>query len=160
MQTLPIRYRIAIDADAEQLADMYLEARKTLMKYAPLAHDDDEVRRWVKTVLLPEHEVWVAQTDATIVGMMATAPGWIEQMMCKPGYTNQGIGTALLNIAKERAAEQLDLYTFQPNAGARRFYERHGFTAVEFGDGADNEEGVPDVLYRWVKEPLKKTTIS
>jgi ribosomal protein S18 acetylase RimI-like enzyme len=57
----------------------------------------------------------------------------------------------LLSIAKEREPEQLDLYTFQPNAGARRFYERHGFAAVEFGDGSDNEERVPDVLYRWVK---------
>jgi ribosomal protein S18 acetylase RimI-like enzyme len=146
-----IHYRLAQPADAPAVADMYLEARKTLMKYSPLAHDDEDVGRWVRDVLLPEHEVWVAEGAGQIVGMMATAPGWIEQMMCKPGHTNQGIGTALLNIAKEREPEQLDLYTFQPNAGARRFYERHGFTAVEFGDGSDNEEGVPDVLYRWVK---------
>jgi ribosomal protein S18 acetylase RimI-like enzyme len=146
-----IHYRLALAADAAELADMYLQARKTLMKYAPLAHNDDDVHRWVKDVLLPEHEVWVAEDNGVIVGMMATAPGWIEQMMCKPGYTNQGIGAALLSIAKEREPEQLDLYTFQPNAGARRFYERHGFAAVEFGDGSDNEERVPDVLYRWVK---------
>ena len=37
---------------------------------------------------------------------------------------------------------------FQKNEGARRFYERHGFTAVEWTDG-DNEEGAPDVRYRW-----------
>jgi ribosomal protein S18 acetylase RimI-like enzyme len=146
-----VQYRLATPADAAALADMYLEARKTLMKYAPLAHSDDDVRCWVKDVLTPEHEVWVAKHEGTIVGMMATAPGWIEQMMCKPGYTSQGIGTVLLNIAKEREAEQLDLYTLQPNAGARRFYERNGFIALEFGDGSDNEERVPDVLYRWVK---------
>jgi hypothetical protein len=39
------------------------------------------------------------------------------------------------------------LWCFQANSGARRFYERHGFVAVEFTDGHDNEEGCPDVLY-------------
>jgi ribosomal protein S18 acetylase RimI-like enzyme len=41
------------------------------------------------------------------------------------------------------------LYTFQENDGARRFYERHGFRAIEFGDGSNNEENCPDVLYEW-----------
>jgi len=41
----------------------------------------------------------------------------------------------------------LRLYTFARNAGARRFYERHRFVAVAFGDGTGNEEGEPDVRY-------------
>jgi hypothetical protein len=41
----------------------------------------------------------------------------------------------------------LRLYTFQCNQGARRFYERHGFIAVAFGDGSSNEEGEPDIRY-------------
>jgi RimJ/RimL family protein N-acetyltransferase len=41
----------------------------------------------------------------------------------------------------------LRLYTFQCNEGARRFYERNGFTAVAFGDGSGNEEGEPDIRY-------------
>ena len=40
------------------------------------------------------------------------------------------------------------LWTFQSNHGARRFYERHGFVAVQHTDG-DNEEGAPDVRYEW-----------
>ena len=45
------------------------------------------------------------------------------------------------------ATPVLRLYTFARNAGARRFYERHGFVAVAFGDGSANEEGEPDVRY-------------
>ena len=41
----------------------------------------------------------------------------------------------------------LRLYTFARNEGARRFYERHGFVAVAFGDGSGNQEGEPDVRY-------------
>jgi RimJ/RimL family protein N-acetyltransferase len=39
----------------------------------------------------------------------------------------------------------LRLYTFARNEGARRFYERHGFAPVAFGDGSANQEGEPDV---------------
>jgi hypothetical protein len=35
------------------------------------------------------------------------------------------------------------------NVGARCFYERHGFTAVEMTDGAGNDERQPDVRYAW-----------
>jgi hypothetical protein len=33
------------------------------------------------------------------------------------------------------------------NAGARRFYEREGFVAVDSTDGHGNEERAPDVRY-------------
>jgi len=45
----------------------------------------------------------------------------------------------------------LELYTFARNEGARRFYERHGFRAIAFGQ--ENEENEPDVLYEWVPDP-------
>ena len=32
---------------------------------------------------------------------------------------------------------------------ALRFYEARGFRAICFTDGADNEEKMPDVRYRW-----------
>ena len=57
--------------------------------------------------------------------------------------------TPVLRSAKMPACVTpvLRLYTFQSNEGARRFYERHGFAAVAFGDGSDNEEREPDVRY-------------
>jgi ribosomal protein S18 acetylase RimI-like enzyme len=43
----------------------------------------------------------------------------------------------------------LQLWVFQKNVGARRFYERHGFRLVELTDGAGNEENEPDARYEW-----------
>ena len=40
-----------------------------------------------------------------------------------------------VELAKERLGSPIRLYTFQANNGARRFYERHGFTPIAFGDG-------------------------
>ena len=54
----------------------------------------------------------------------------------------------LVALAKELRPEHLDLWTFQTNIGARRFYERHGFVSVDTTDG-ENEERAPDVHYRW-----------
>lgn len=64
------------------------------------------------------------------------------------GLTGAGIGEVLLAQAKRLRPRGLQLWTFQSNTGARRFYERHGFVAVEQTDG-DNEEGAPDVRYEW-----------
>ena len=68
-------------------------------------------------------------------------------MAVDPALVNQGIGTSLLAQALRTLALPIRLYTFQANAGARRFYERHGFIPIEFTDGQGNEEHCPDVLY-------------
>ena len=36
---------------------------------------------------------------------------------------------------------------------ARQMIEKHGFEAVRFTDGQDNEEKVPDIRYRWARLP-------
>ena len=50
-------------------------------------------------------------------------------------------------------ARWITFWVFQQNARARRFYERHGCRAIEFTDGAFNEEKTPDVLYEWHPQP-------
>jgi hypothetical protein len=52
-------------------------------------------------------------------------------------------------LAKVRQPNGLQLWTFQVNARARRFYESHGFVAVEETDD-NNQEKQPDVRYEWV----------
>jgi hypothetical protein len=54
----------------------------------------------------------------------------------------------LINVAKERNPEALDLWTFESNRGARRFYERHGVLVIASTDDG-NEEGAPALHYPW-----------
>ncbi len=70
----------------------------------------------------------------------------VEQLYVHPAWYGHGLGLRLLELAK-RERSILDLWTFQSNAGARRFYERHGFVAVAMTEG-DNEEGAPDIRHR------------
>ena len=37
----------------------------------------------------------------------------------------------------------------EPNQGAIRFYQCHGFTTVEHSDGRGNPENIPDRLMFW-----------
>ena len=53
-----------------------------------------------------------------------------------------GSGGRLVELAKERRPDGLELYTFQVNERARRFYERNGFVAEWFGDGS-RQRGAP-----------------
>ena len=73
-----------------------------------------------------------ASVAGAVVGFVAVRDVWIDQFYVLPAYQRQGIGRALLEVAKSTAPE-LSLWTFQCNHPARRFYERHGWTA----DGTD-----------------------
>ncbi len=91
-------------------------------------------------------EVWGAIEDA-VIGFIAFREGRIDHLYVLPNQQNQGAGRALLGIAKA-ASPGLLLWTFQRNASARRFYEKHGFVAIKETDGTGNAEREPDVLYR------------
>ena len=90
-----------------------------------------------------------------MVGFTAYLDCWLNQLYVTPSEQNNGIGSTLLRAVKTAhksvmANTPLQLWTFQANAGARRFYERHSFVAVEFTDGSGNEEREPDVRYEWL----------
>jgi GNAT superfamily N-acetyltransferase len=133
-----VLFRTATSADAD---GVYLASRKRFLPFAPLAHSDAEVRRWVADHLIPSAGVTVACRDGGVVGMMAVSrdaeASWIDQLYVDPSAVARGIGT------------RIRLYTFQANDGALRFYARHGFRTLAFGDGSGNEEGCPDVLCEW-----------
>jgi len=135
--------------DADAIAAVYLASFTATYRF-PLAHSDEQVRRWIAEVLLPTEEVWVVtDPDQAAVAMMALSSEMLDQLYVAPGWTGRGIGSRLIELAKSRRPGGLDLYTFQVNPGARRFYERHGFVEVARGDGSDNEEGQPDLRYAW-----------
>ncbi len=144
-------------ADAPAIADISLASRAAFLDYAPLAHSDAEVRLWIKAQLVPGASVTVAQVGGEVVGFVATVIDgpllWIDQLYVRPDSVGLGLGSKLLKHALTGVTQPVRLYTFQANAGARRFYERHGFKPVQFTDGQSNEEKCPDVLYERTEHP-------
>ena len=143
--------RPATLADAGAVAGVLLASRRRFLPWLPSPRSDDEIRSWVRAHLIPHEHVTVAEADGRLAGFVAThfedGHTWLTQLFLAPGFTGRGIGTALLAHALEFAERPVRLWAFQQNDGARRFYERHGFTAIRFTDGRDNEERTPDVLF-------------
>ena len=145
----PVVLRPARPGDAAAIAGVWLRSFDAALPTVRRAHSDDEVRGWIREVLLPGHEVWVAEADGAVVGMLALSQGWVDQLYLDPNWRGRGIGERLVELARQRQPSGLQLWTFQVNEAAQRFYERQGFVAVEWTEGAANEEGEPDVRYVW-----------
>jgi GNAT superfamily N-acetyltransferase len=141
--------RRATGADAAAVADVWLRSYTAALPGVRRAHTDDEVRAWIRDVVVPERETWVAGTGGVVVGLMVLGPGEIDQLYLHPDWRGRGVGDRLVALAKELFPSGLSLWTFQVNEPAARFYERHGFVAVERTDGRGNEEREPDVRYVW-----------
>jgi len=147
--TGPVVLRPARAVDGAAVADVWLRSFDAALPTVRRAHPDDEVRRWIRDELVVRADTWVAETEGGVVGVLALSPGWIDQLYLDPDARGQGIGDRFVTLAQEREPSGLQLWTFQVNGPAQRFYERHGFVAVERTDGAGNEEREPDVRHRW-----------
>ena len=143
--------RRASPADADAVGRVFVRARDE-MTYLPRIVDEDRPKLggWI----VERHEVWVAEKDGRLLGFIGIehstnlgAPV-LEKIYVEPVEQNRGVGSALLDKAKELRPDGLCLWVFQKNP-ARRLYERHGFELVRLTDGADNMEREPDALYRW-----------
>ena len=144
-----IDIRRATTDDAAGIADVWLASWRATFDFGP-SHPDDDVRRWIAAVLVPRSECWVAVEPAgRVVGILALSDTMIEQLYLAPDWIGRGLGRRFIALARARRPTGLDLYCFQVNVRARRFYEGHGFVAVGFGDGSANQEHQPDVRYAW-----------
>ncbi|MFH9086073.1 GNAT family N-acetyltransferase [Streptomyces sp. NPDC017673] len=142
--------RRAVAADARAVADVYLRSFDAALPTVVRARTDDEVRDYIRDVVVPLRETWVAEAaGAGVVGLMVLDGESLSQLYLDPQWRGRGIGDRFVALAKERGPGGLSLWTFQVNKPAHRFYERHGFVAVEYTDGSGNEEREPDVRYVW-----------
>jgi GNAT superfamily N-acetyltransferase len=139
--------RRAVPADSAEIAEVFLASRAT-MTYLPRIHSDEETRTFIADVVY-RLETFVAVRERRIVGFAALRNAWLDHLYVHPSRFSTSTGTKLLQEAKFQRPEGLQFWVFQQNAGARRFYERHGCALVRLTDGSRNEEQVPDALYVW-----------
>jgi GNAT superfamily N-acetyltransferase len=132
---------LAFLSDVPQLADLL---GLLFMQEADFQPDRAKQERGLR--LIVENPaigaILVARDGDGIVGMVSvlftisTAEGgpacWLEDMVVRPEHRGGQIGGRLLDaalaLAKARGATRITLLTDKVNAGAMRFYGRHGFT--------------------------------
>ena len=144
--------RRAREEELEPLTSLFIRARNE-MDYLPRVPVEAAVP--IARRIREHEEVWVAEEDGRLLGFLGIEESTnlggaavLEKLYVEPTEQNRGVGTDLLDTAKELRPDELYLWVFQKNR-ARRLYERHGFRLVKLTDGADNMEREPDALYRW-----------
>ncbi|MBA2772942.1 MAG: GNAT family N-acetyltransferase [Nocardioidaceae bacterium] len=147
MSGRPVIRRARAD-ESQACADLLWRVRQQNLASIPEGrHPLADVRAWMRDVVMTQQEVWVADGDGSLVGVLVLGrPDWVEHLYIDASATGRGLGARFVALARAELPGPIQLWTFQSNLGARRFYERHGFEALEWTEG-DNEEGAPDVRY-------------
>jgi GNAT superfamily N-acetyltransferase len=138
--------RRATARDAAAVSRVFVAARDE-MTYLPRI--DDEHRPLLGGWFIGRCPIWLAEEDGEALGFSGVQGEELAHLYVDPAAQNRGIGSALLEHAKSVSPQRLELWVFQRNAGARRFYQRHGFRLVELTDGSGNMEKEPDARYEW-----------
>jgi len=134
--------------EAEALFLAFLQSDPHYLEVAATYGDGgpEALRRALELfVAHPEHGfVWVTRSENVVVGCcvvcyaISTSRGSLvaklDDVNVRPGLEGQGIGTAMMASLKEElrrgGVTRIDTATHFDNPGARRFYERHGFSSL------------------------------
>jgi GNAT superfamily N-acetyltransferase len=136
-------------ADMDAAALVHRAAFNHALPWLADLHTSAEERWFFRERVFPTCRVWGAVDGEALLGLIAFREDWVDHLYVLPRAQRQGIGTALLEVA-QASFGRLQLWTFQRNRRARRFYERGGLVLVEETDGAGNEEKEPDARYLWM----------
>jgi GNAT superfamily N-acetyltransferase len=144
-----IEIKKAEQKDVFLIVDTFNLARAR-MKYLPVVHTQIEIKDFFSS-LVKKGSVWIATLDDKIIGFMEIKDGWLNHLYILPNFQNKGIGTLLLDKAKQLNPKGIYLWIFEENEEAIKFYEHEGFILKEkrTKEQTNNEEHLPDRRYCW-----------
>ena len=96
-------------------------------------------------------DIYLAEADGKLVGFLALIPAEerLDQIFVAPEEKGMGIGSALLDFARQKIPERIVLWTSAENARARQFYEQAGFVLMDTQyDGVHRRE---NCYYVWTR---------
>ncbi len=134
--------RRATEADVEEVVAIF-EPSFALFDFVPKLHTHEENLAFFGRLLREGEAYLLGRGFAIVTG------DELSHLFVHPDELGTGIGHALFEHVKTLRPDGFELWVFQQNERARQFYEAHGAVAVEFTDGAGNEEKTPDVRYEW-----------
>ena len=134
-----LKIRRAAPADSEAISALLLEAFAPFEShYTSGAFEYTTPGAEVVESRFVEGPIWVAVKNGSLIGTVSGLPEtdrfYIRSMAVKPGLQRGGIGQRLLEELEEYARAngfgRVYLYTTFVLPGARRLYEKNGFTVM------------------------------
>lgn len=126
------RLRRGQPGDAPRLHEIHTSATRTLC--APF-YETSVIDGWLQgrdpaiyVPLLERGALFVAESDAGVLGFGEAAPGSVVAVYVDPLATGRGVGTAILSYAIEVARRDHEgPIRLEATLNARAFYEKRGF---------------------------------
>jgi GNAT superfamily N-acetyltransferase len=173
MDAHPNTIRVATPPDAEQIADIHVQAWRWAYRgkvpdtFLASLSVSDRVDTWRATLDEPDSSrVWVAEAGGDIVGFASAgacrdedvdpATGEVYAIYIEPSRVGSGLGRGLFETATSWLRPRFQcatLWVLASNSRARRFYEKAGW-APDGSTKVDPREGfsLNEVRYRIVFE--------
>lgn len=96
-------------------------------------HPLSEQKEYLLNEVVPNNSIRVALRGQQVAGFVAATTQSVAQLYVHVDCQGLGIGSHLLNWAKQQSAGSLWLHTFERNQRARQFYKSRGFRVIECG---------------------------
>jgi ribosomal protein S18 acetylase RimI-like enzyme len=137
-------------ADLEQTVSVWHASKRHAFAYVAVQqrYTLAEDTAYFRDVVVVQCVVWLAEVTGRLAGLLALQGQYIDQLFVAVELQRQGVGSALLQKAREQSPHGLRLHTFRKNTTARAFYEKHGFQVRRYGYSPAPEHE-PDVEYQW-----------
>jgi len=144
-----VRVRIALPSDLDTVAEVWRQSALVMDGLPREVPSLSDLRRRIDTELRSGWELRVATLNCHIVGLLATKPAdaVLDQIFVLPLEQGNGIGSALLEAAKQTLPLGFTLRMDARNELARRFYVKHGLTLVR--EGVHPATGIAVHFYSW-----------
>jgi L-amino acid N-acyltransferase YncA len=115
LQIRPVR-----PSDTEAVADVYLSAISG-MTYLPQLYTEDETREFIRAVLLPNNEVWVAEEAGALVGFVGFGDGSLRHLWVRADNQSMALDpSALFERSQVQGSDAMHtLNALTPIAGWR-----------------------------------------
>jgi len=138
------------EADLECTAKVWLRSGQDEYYYLPAFQELNEETAVdvFRHVIQDKCRIWVHESGEKVNGFMAMNNNLIDRLYIDPLHQGTGIGSLLINHAKELFPGGITLKTHKKNTYACRFYEKRGFRPVAYGV-SPAPESMPDIEYRW-----------
>ena len=146
------RLRAARPLDAGDMGDI-LHGVQHEFDWMPHLHSGAETIAHCAT-MIDLGWVTVAERQGRVIGFLARHGEEICALYLAPAGRGDGVAEQLMAEAKARS-DRLWLKVLAANGRAHRFYLREGFAEVARGDGAGNDENLPDITMVWPKEAVR-----
>lgn len=126
-------------------------------EFMPRIYSREKIASFFSPGLLESRQILVAENsdcneggDARIVGYLSVDHDrHIHALYLRPDARGRGIGSALMEAARESYPNDLQLNVHLPNLRAQKFYKRHGFVEIDQVPAEQTDEGVAELRMRW-----------